>query len=297
MRWKLKIPFQDCVLLYLKWLKWNESMKSLSLPFGCGKSTIHEIINKMGQLLLRWADQYIVHEPDDQLTRHAQQRFHETYHNVVYVVDTVPCKIPQPSSPLAREYYNVHKKYYHIKTQAVVNAKGDFIDISPTVKGATSDITLFRDSGFGEYVTSGKRIAADAIYQGIAPFLNGGDIIIPHRREQGTLSDTQEFSNSFHSSYRVVVEHSFGRLKRFQVMGFFRGDHWQFNNIFRICCGLCNAERREVLIESRYSDTSDPEMNLLPGTRHTSISSIADDFIVYRDNGYSSVSHTEEPQE
>ncbi len=102
--------------------------------------------------------------------------------------------------------------------------------------------------------TENDPIAADAIYQGIAPFLNSEDIIIP--------SETQEFSNSFHRSYRVVVEYSFGRLKRF-----FRGDHWQFNNIFRICCGLCNSERREVLIRSRYRDTSDPEMNLLPGTR------------------------------
>ncbi len=39
--------------------------------------------------------------------------------------------------------------------------------------------------------TEDDPIAVDAIYQGIAPFLNSEDIIIPHRCEQGNLTETQ----------------------------------------------------------------------------------------------------------
>ncbi len=41
---KHSIPQEDCVLLFLKWLKWHQSYKLLGEPFGLGKTSIATII-------------------------------------------------------------------------------------------------------------------------------------------------------------------------------------------------------------------------------------------------------------
>ena len=68
---------------------------------------------------------------------------------------------------------------------------------------------------------------------------------IPFRRDNGELSSNQMSSNSFMSSYRVVVEHSFGRLKNWEIINSFRSDYWKFNSFFRICCALHNNIRKD----------------------------------------------------
>ena len=40
--------------------------------------------------------------------------------------------------------------------------------------------------------------------------------------------------NSFLSTYRVTVEHSFGALKNFEIIKSYRSDYWMFNNIFKV---------------------------------------------------------------
>ncbi len=107
-----------------------------------------------------------------------------------------------------------------------------FLDIIHTYRGSTSDITIFRNSDFGQHVVEGTTIAADAIYQGLASELNGESIMIPHRRDDVDFSQVSQRHNSFLSSFRAMIEHSFGQLKNFEIISFYRGDLWKFNSIF-----------------------------------------------------------------
>ncbi len=209
-----------------------------------------------------------------------------THQSILFIVDTVPTRIPEMSGPLCRDFHNVHKKYGHIKTQAVVDLDGVFIDISHTYRGSTSDITIFRDSGFGQHVVEGTTIAADAIYQGLGSELNGGSIMIPHRRDDVDFSQVSLRNNSFLSSFRVTIVHSFGQLKNFQIINFYRGDLWKFNSIFRICCALFNIRRGVALQDTRSQDGDYPHISVLEGRRVSTISDVVDDFVMtYHNDG------------
>ncbi len=159
----------------------------------------------------------------EELQEISRRRINSPNHQSIhFIVDSVPTRIPETSEPLGRDFHNVHKKYAHVKTQAVVDMDGFFIDIRPSYCGAASDISIFRNSGFGEFVIDGTTIAADAIYQGLSDELNGGRIVIPHRRDDQGFSPESLRNNSFLSSFRVTVEHSFGGLKQFEILKYFR---------------------------------------------------------------------------
>ena len=275
------IPIEDSVLLVLKWFKWNHSYASLGEPFGIGKSSVDTIISKMLPILLVWADQYVVMKEEDELRQiTAERTSHESCRDYLYIVDTIPTRIRDMSGPLAREFNNVHKRYSHIKTQAVVDLRGHFLHVSATYRGVASDITIFRESNFGHYVTNGITIIADSIYIGLRESLNGGNMLIPFRRDQGELSAGQMSHNSFLSTYRVVVEHSFGSLKNFEIIRFFRSDFWKFNTIFKICCALHNIHSGMELIESESEDGRYGDVNVLEGRAISTFTQMADDFVV-----------------
>ena len=104
--------------------------------------------------------------------------------------------------------------------------------------------------------------------------------MIPHRRPRnGSLTDDQLSDNSFLASHRVVVEHTFGRMKRFKIAQHFRSDHWLFNNVFRIIAAFNNIERGVPLLQRRYDSVPYPEASVLPGPRYLSFEAMADDFL------------------
>ena len=129
------IPLCDCVLLCLKWLKWYESYARIGQPFGLSKSSVHDILLRFLPILLRWSEFYLVMKNEHELREVNIRVISDTrLRDYLFVVDSVPTRISNMSGPLARDFYNQHKKFPHIKTQAVVDMSGMFIHISPTVR-------------------------------------------------------------------------------------------------------------------------------------------------------------------
>ncbi len=278
---KLTLLLSDCVLLTLKWFRWNHSYKFLGGIVGLGKSSIREIIVKMIPVMLAWSEAYVTVPTENELRQITQGVVNDnSMHDVLFIVDTVPTRINESSGPHARNYHNVHKPYPHLKTQVVVSLNGRIVHVSSTYPGSVSDIRIFRESSFGAHVTDDITIAADGIYQSVEQELNGGTLLIPHRRPRnGSLTDDQLSDNSFLASHRVVVEHTFGRMKRFKIAQHFRSDHWLFNNVFRIIAAFNNIERGVPLLQRRYDSVPYPEASVLPGPRYLSFEAMADDFL------------------
>ena len=139
-RSKHALPQEDCVLVFLKWQKWNHSYQLLGEPFQLGKSGVSTLLENHLPLFLRWADQYLQMKSIDELREISRKRINSAAHqSILFVVDSVPTRISESSGPIGRDYHNVHKKYAHVKTQAVVDMDGYFINISPSLFLETQD--------------------------------------------------------------------------------------------------------------------------------------------------------------
>jgi hypothetical protein len=130
--------------------------------------------------------------------------------------------------------YSGKKKAHTIKTQIVVDAKGDIRHISASVPGNIHDKKLFDQSG----VVLPDNAKGDLAYLGT-------NLTIPVKSSKlHPLTQRQKDSYTRHSKKRIVVEHVFASLKAFRILADrFRGSLAHYHEYFLIVCGLRNLAR------------------------------------------------------
>lgn len=130
--------------------------------------------------------------------------------------------------------YSGKKKAHTVKTQIVVNGKGDIVHISASVPGAIHDKKLFDRSG----VALPDNAKGDLAYLGT-------NIAIPFKSSKlHPLTQRQKDWNTRHSRKRIIVEHVFASLKAFRILSDrFRGSLVNYHSYFLIACGLRNLAR------------------------------------------------------
>ena len=128
------------------------------------------------------------------------------------------------------------------------------IGISKSTVGSVGDITLLKERPmqFGKWEEAmhdadrpegeRNRIFCDRGLQGIADHLPGTAPMIPYKRtKKSPLTREQREHNSRINSERVLVEHSIGRLKRYdRITDPYDGTAAQFNREFNVITGLVN---------------------------------------------------------
>lgn len=130
--------------------------------------------------------------------------------------------------------YSGKKKAHTIKTQIVVDGKGNIRHISASVPGNIHDKKLFDQSGV---------ILPDTA-KGDLGYL-GTNITIPFKSSKlHSLTKRQIDHNTRHSRKRIIVEHVFASLKTFRMLADrFRGSLVHYHSYFVIVCGLRNLAR------------------------------------------------------
>ena len=130
--------------------------------------------------------------------------------------------------------YSGKKKMHTIKTQLVVDKRGNIIHVSKSVAGNTHDKKLFDASG----VTLPDNAKGDLAYLGT-------NIAIPMKASKlHPLTDRQKDRNRRFSRVRIIVEHVFASLKIFRILADrFRGALTNYHQYFLIVCGLRNLAR------------------------------------------------------
>ena len=144
-------------------------------------------------------------------------------------LDGTHCPVQRPSEKtLRRMKYSGKKRRFTNNTNVYVNRDGTIIGTSESTVGSVGDITLLRERPmpFGKWEEAmhdadrpegeQNRIFCDRGYQGIADHLPGTVPMIRHKRtKKSPLTREQGRYNSRINSERVRVEHSIGRLKRY----------------------------------------------------------------------------------
>jgi hypothetical protein len=117
-------------------------------------------------------------------------------------------------------YYSGKKKQHTLKSQIAVDEEtGEICDVSESVVGPTADITLLKESGLLERLPQGVGAIGDLAYVGIAEAHPHGQGATPRRKPRGKDRPPEDvcFNRAF-SRRRIKVEHTIGRMRRYQSL-------------------------------------------------------------------------------
>lgn len=126
--------------------------------------------------------------------------------------------------------YSGKKKRQTIKTQIIVNKKGEIRHTSSSVPGNIHDKKLYDQTGV-------KAGLGDLGYLGT-------DLRLPFKSSKlRQLTKKQKEYNQRHSGQRIIVEHVFAGLKKFRILANrFRNNLVHYNDIFMTVVGLYNLK-------------------------------------------------------
>jgi len=130
---------------------------------------------------------------------------------------------------------------------------GMFYWVSKPFPGAVHDMRVFREAGLLNLLPSAERLIGDKGYQGHPK------IITPIKGRYPS-KDEREF-NTMIGEWRIVVEHSFGKLKRFHCLTQpWRGSLEKQGIVFRLCCHITNLKIRGLSVDEEWeADDSEEE--------------------------------------
>ena len=173
-------------------------------------------------------------------------------------LDATEQKIPRPKAKRKRKtHYSGKKKKHTVKTQITVNQNGLIVHKTTHVRGSTHDYPLYTHSH--PHLPDNVRLGLDLGYMGIETDYPKLNCVLPFKRKNPgrgkrgmkgpELSPEQRAFNKDLSKERVVVEHTFSRLKKFRIWADeFRNRLKHYDITTDIVCGLVNFRTMGTLI-------------------------------------------------
>ena len=143
------------------------------------------------------------------------------------------------------------KKQNTLKSQVAVEEQfGLIVDVAESMPGPTADIKVLEGSGLLDRLPDGLGALGDLAYLGIDKLHPQGLAAAPRRKPRGKPRPQADgdYNRAF-ASRRVIVEHSIGRLRRYQALNQSDRHHRQMHTQRVVAvAGLVN---RQIL--SRFS--------------------------------------------
>jgi len=134
-------------------------------------------------------------------------------------IDSTEQEIPRPIDKTRRKgYYSGKKKKHTVKTQDMVNKKGEILYKSKYCKKGKDDYKLYKC----DHPTTPKDVKNyfDLGYVGIEEDFPDVKMLLPvKKKHNNVLTKKEKIYNKIHRRQRVIVEHTICRIKKFNVMG------------------------------------------------------------------------------
>jgi len=166
----------------------------------------------------------------------------ELYPEMKAFIDATEQEIPRPKNKRRRKnYYSGKKKKHTVKTQITVNKKGLILHKTKHRKGKQHDYDVFKKTG-PPPIPPDVTIGVDLGYYGIQNNYPELNVHIPVKKpKKKELTKQEKLYNKKQRKDRVIVEHTIGRMKKFQIMGQeFRNRLIRYDRMTSIVCGLVN---------------------------------------------------------
>ena len=166
--------------------------------------------------------------------------------DLAVIVDTFEQRVQRPRDrDEADRHYSGKKKQHTLKAQVAIDAdSGKVVDVPDSACGPTSDLAVLKASGLLDRVDPDVGVLGDLAYGGMAPLHPAGLGFTPRRkpREQPRPPEDVAYNTAF-AAARIGVEHTIGRLRRYQALTHLDRHHRQAHGArVRAVAGLVNRQ-------------------------------------------------------
>jgi hypothetical protein len=241
----------DQILLTVIWLRIYPTNEVLAYLIGVSDSTISRVLARILPLLeAAGLDTMRLPDPGRKRRKQLDDLLRETPALAV-VIDTFEQRVQRcKDHDAADAHYSGKKKQHTLKSQIAVDEEsGQIVDVTDSVPGPTADITLLEQSELLKRLPSGVGGIGDLAYVGIDKLHPKGLGASPRRKPRGKDRPPEDIAyNRAFSRRRIVVEHSIGRMRRYQSLNQTDRHHRQNHSArTRAVAGLVNRQIRRRL--------------------------------------------------
>jgi transposase len=218
---KPALDLRDQLLLSVVWLRSYPTHEVLGYLFGVSDSSVSRYVNRVVPLLAA-AGRDTMKRPDPgRKRRKALDELLAETPGLAVIIDSFEQRVQRPKDRTEADgYYSGKKRQHTLKSQVTVDEEtGEVVDISDSVPGPTADITLLKQSGVLERLPDGVGGIGDLAYVGADKLLEGCPFGTPRRKPRGKARPPEDIAfNRAFSRRRITVEHTIGRMRRFQSL-------------------------------------------------------------------------------
>ena len=221
-----KLSLEDKLVLLLMYYRLYITHELLGFMFNLHNSNVSRQINYLQPLLAK-----IFRIPTRRIKLSEVDLTEEQI--ITLFVDATDQHIQRPQSK-QKKYYSGKKKKHTIKNQVVVNSHGKILSVSKSHPGAVHDKKMY--DGTHIYADRKTKPHGDLGYFGV------NTMELPIKKPKGKeLTDEQKQFNRTLARLRIVVEHSIGKMKIFQILAQrFRNSLDTHSLIFKNVAGIHN---------------------------------------------------------
>jgi hypothetical protein len=240
-------PRNQC-LLTVVWLRVYPIHEVLAYLFGISDTTVSRIIARVLPLLeASGRDTMRLPDPGRKRRRQLDALLADTP-DLAVVIDTFEQPVQRHTDrKQADTHYSGKKKRHTLKSQVAVDEEtGDVADVAESAPGPTADIKLLEQSQLLEQLPAGVGGLGDLAYVGIDKLHPSGLGATPRRKPRGKDRPPEDVCyNRAFARRRIVVEHTIGRMRRYQALTQLDRNHRR-NHTARVRAvgGLVNRQRR-----------------------------------------------------
>lgn len=235
------------ILLTVIWLRVYPIQEVLAYLFGVSDTTVGRTIARVLPLLeASGRDTMRMPDPGRKRRRSLDALLADTPELAV-VIDTFEQRVQRHHDrKTADAHYSGKKKQHTLKSQVAVDEEtGQIVDVAESVPGPTADIKLLAESNLLDRLPDGIGGLGDLAYVGIAKLHPQGLGAAPRRKPRGKDRPPEDVCyNRAFARRRIVVEHSIGRMRRYQALSQMDRHHRQQPTArTRAVAGLVNRQR------------------------------------------------------
>lgn len=243
------LTFRGQLLLTVVWLRVYPTSPVLGFLFGISHPTVLRTIARVLPLLEQAGRDTMRLPGHGERGRRSRRTLNDllvAIPDLTVVVDTFEQRVQRPrDQEEADRYYSGKKKQHTLKTQIAIDGDtGKVVDVPDSVCGPTNDLALLRASGLLGRLGPAVGALGDLAYVGMAPLHPAGLGFTPRRkpREQPRPPEDIVYNAAF-AAERITVEHTIGRLRRYQSLTQLDRHHRQAHSArVRAVAGLVNRQ-------------------------------------------------------
>ena len=234
--------FKDKLLVALFYYRLYLTYEVLQEFFGVHYANLNRLVNRMEPLL---AKRIKPRMPKGLKKRIGSwEEFCEVYPDLVdIVIDATGQRLQKPKGERTqKKYYSGKHKAHMMKTQIAISRTKRILSVSDSVPGALHDYPLLQKSGFLSHLHHQINTHVDLGYLGADTDFPDHRWVMPKRKPRmKELSGRDLKQNHQKASFRIIVEHVFAALKKFQILSqIYRNRRPTYHYKFQIVAGLYN---------------------------------------------------------